>query len=99
MPTNKQSALSVIPAARATLFLNIREYYSFLNPVSNMDKERTKRRILEKTERISSALQSRKFVCIALLFLLGTLAIPAQTTIVLSSWMSLSISSMPSEKA
>lgn len=47
-----------------------------------MDKERTKRRILEKTERISSALQSRKFVCIALLFLLGTLAIPAQTTIV-----------------
>ena len=47
-----------------------------------MDKERTKRRILEKTERISGALQSRKFVCIALLFLLGTLAIPAQTTIV-----------------
>gem|GEM_PF-6718077 len=36
-----------------TLFLNIREYYSFLNPVSNMDKERTKRRILEKTERLS----------------------------------------------
>ena len=47
-----------------------------------MDKERTKRRILEKTERISGALQSRKFVCIALLFLLGTLAIPAQTAIV-----------------